>query len=139
MTELQKLKKKCYKQNGQPRKDASEADLKRIKQLRDAEPLSQTDINEAQKREENRQEQAEKEFKDKRQGNSNATATLPPDPAIDKPVQEEHPRVKTLKQALSIFAQLEVDPGRQNEFVLIVRGVAITAGDVRDAREAMKV
>lgn len=144
MTELQELKKKWLGKNGQPHKNAPPAAIVRIKQLRDAEPLSQTDIDVANKREEEQKEKDIAAFKARQQGKSNTAtdgggAPQPADPALDKPAQREHPRIEKLKAALSIFAQLEVDPGRQNEFVLIVRGVAITAGDVRDAREAMKV
>jgi hypothetical protein len=51
----------------------------------------------------------------------------------------EDPRVAELKLALEPFARLEAEDWRKDDNVLIVRGVSITAGDVRRAIEAMKV
>ena len=49
----------------------------------------------------------------------------------------EHPRIVALKEALLPFTQIEAHETRPNEFVLITRGISITAGDVRKARKAM--
>ena len=57
--------------------------------------------------------------------------------AIPTPVED--PRIAELKLAIEPFTKIEADDGRSDEFVLIVRGVSITAGDVRRAVEAMKI
>lgn len=147
MTELQKLKKKCLTDKGVPRQDASKADLARMKQLQDAEPVSAADIATAEKREAEQHEKEVADFNARQQEKSStvtagvcgAPAPQPADPALDKTAQQEHPRIKTLKGALLVFTQLEVDPSRDDAFVLINRGTAITAGDVRKARTAMSV
>ncbi len=143
MTELQGLKKKCLTKKGVIKRDVSEADLKRMKQLQDAEPVSAEDIAIAEKREDLRLEQDKADFKVKQQEKSN-TANVggeilqPADPALDKIAQQEHPRIKKLKAALLPFSQIQQDPMRDASTVLITRGVSITAGDVRNAIEAMK-
>lgn len=143
-TELSKLKKKCLKQDGQPRADAKSADLVRLKQLIDGEGLSKAEIEEAQKREEENKQKDIDDYKERMAAKKTATETgqpeRQPDSALDvPPAAAEHPRIQTLKQALLKFSQLEVNETRANEFILINRGVAITAGDVRQARRAMSV
>ncbi len=144
MTELQSLKKKCLTEKGVIKKDASEVDLKRMKQLQDAEPVSAEDIAIAEKREEERKEKDVADFKVRQQEKSN-TANVggeirqPADPALDKIAQQEHPRIAKLKAALLPFSQIQQDPGRDASTVLITRGVSITAGDVRNAIGAMQV
>lgn len=137
MTELETLKKKCLKKDGTPRKDATGRDLARLKQLQDAEPLSQAELDESKRREEERHAKEVEEFKKRQQ--QPAQISAPPDKALDKPVAEEHPRIKALKEALLPFTNLECHESRPDDFILINRGVAITAGDVRKARKAMRV
>ena len=69
------------------------------------------------------------------------TTTQKPGPkkAAEAPQPAEDPRIVELKLALEPFTELEVDEGRSDEFVLIVRGVSITAGDVRRAQMAIKI
>lgn len=147
-TELTKLKAKCLKQDGSPRKDATGADLARLKQLQDAEPLTKEELEEAGKREETRKQKDIDDYKKNQQKRQAAHAVLAgvgppstePDPALDvPPPPAEHPRIATLKQALMPFTMLEVHESRPDEFILINRGTAITAGDVRTARKVMKI
>lgn len=56
---------------------------------------------------------------------------------LDQPA--EHPRIAQIKEALLPFTKIEAHDSRPNEFILFTRGVAITAGDVRKARKAMKI
>ncbi len=147
-TELSKLKKKCLKKDGQPRADASSEDLLRMKILIDGEGLSRGDIEEAQKRE---QEKHDKEVADYKARTAAKGAEVggqtvaPADPSLNVPAPApEHPRIATLKTALLPFTQLEVQETRPDEFVLLRTGNsglggAITAGDVRQARRAMSV
>ena len=129
MTELQKLKQK--KKAGK----ATPADLTRLKQLQDGEPLSASDLEEAEKREANRKAADKKAYEDKHNTVSGAGAVA--DVALDTPA--EHPRIAEIKQALMPFTQIEAHDSRPDEFVLITRGISITAGDVRKARQAMKI
>lgn len=141
-TELSKLKKKCLKKDGQPRADAKSEDLLRMKILMDGEGLSKAEIDEAQKREQERKDKEIADFKARKAAEKGAAGQLAPqaDPSLDTPaVAAEHPRIAALKQALLPFTQLEVNETRQDEFILVNRGVAITAGDVRTARRAMKI
>lgn len=145
MTELQSFKKKCLNEKGNRKQNVSEADWKRMKQLQDAEPVSANDIKEAEKRETSRLEKDRADFKARQQEKSNttgddiATAPQPADPALDKQTAQEHPRIVTLKSAIEIFSKIQFDPSRDDSTVLIVRGVSITAGDVKKAIEAMKI
>lgn len=139
MTELGKLKKKCLK-DGLPRSDARSHDLVRLKQLQDGEPLSKAELEEAQKREAEKKEKDISDYKEKQKANQRASGEAPPHATpsgLDQPV--EHPRIAQIKQALLPFTQLEVNETRADEFILINRGVAITAGDVRAARRAMRL
>lgn len=51
----------------------------------------------------------------------------------------EDPRVAELKRALEPFAKIDAEERHKDDAVIIVRGVEITAGDVRRAAKAMKV
>lgn len=140
MTELEQLKKKCLKVDGTPRKDATGPDLARLKVLRDADPLSQAELDEAKKREAENKEKEITDYKARMAAKNTAAETGQPvpqaDPALDKPVPPpEHPRITELKQALMPLANLAVEESRPNEFILVTRGVSITAGDVRRAKE----
>lgn len=148
-TELTRLKAKCLKKDGMPRRDAKAEDLLRLKQLQDAEPLTKAELEEAEKREAKQKEIDVLDYKarmaakttvdenrDIRMALHHGTTT---DPELDKPKTTEHPRIATLKDALRVFTQLEVHPSRPDEFILIQRGVAVTAGDVRQAQKAMKI
>jgi hypothetical protein len=142
MTELEQLKKKCLKADGQPRKDATGPDLKRLKMLRDAEPLSRKELDEAQRRENEQKAKEVEDFKARKAAEKTAAATGQPIPqadlALDVPaVAPEHPRITALKQALFPLANLAVEESRPNDFILVNRGVAITAGDVRRAKALM--
>ena len=144
MTELQNLKKKCLTPTGQRKKNASEADWKRMKQLQDNEPVSAADIKAAEEREAKRKEDDIADFKAKKAEKSNTTTgegdiATAPDPTLDKQAPQEHPRIAALKKALLPFSQIQQDPGRDASTVLINRGIAITAGDVRNAIEAMRI
>lgn len=141
MTELQTLKKK--KKEGK----ATPEDLTRLKQLQDGEPLSANDLEIAKQREADRKAN-DKAAYDARQkektgaittGNVKvgADVTIVKDPSLDIP--PDHPRIMEIKRALTPFTKIEVHDSRPNEFVLFTRGVAITAGDVRAARKAMKL
>lgn len=128
MTELQTLKRK--KKTGK----ASPEDLTRLKVLQDGEPLSTADLEEAKKREEKRAEANKKAY--------DAKHSRPAPPAeVDKTldIPAEHPRIAKIKEALLPFTQIEAHITRADDFVLFTRGVKITAGDVRKAREAMKL
>lgn len=143
-TELTKLKAKCLKGDGSPKKTATGPELARLKQLQDAEPLNKEELAEAQKRQEHQHEKEVEDYKQRMATKARAEQTgIPesqPDPALNvPPPSAEHPRITTLKQALMPFTQLEVHESRPDEFILINRGTAITAGDVREARRAMKV
>ncbi len=141
MTELETLKKK--KKAGK----ATPADLTRLKVLQDGEPLSAKDLEAAKQREADRVAADKKAFEDKqkiqastRQGGyeqMEGVSSASVGPALDIPA--EHPRIQALKQALKPFTQIEADDSRPDEFVLFVRGAAITAGDVRKARKAMSI
>ena len=140
MTELQTLKKK--KKEGK----ATPEDLTRLKQLQDGEPLSANDLEVAKQREADRKA-ADKAAYDAKQ-RAKSVAHLKNHPAFEGPVLEpeegldippDHPRIEQLKLALKPFTKIEVHDSRPNEFVLFTRGVAITAGDVRAARKAMKI
>ena len=137
-TELTKLKAKCLNKDGSPKKGATGPDLARLKQLQDAEPLTKEELAEAQKRETQRHEADVAAFQVKQEAKivSKVLAEVgkPADPAMmDKVEPTEHPRITTLKQALMPFTMLEVHESRPDEFILINRGTAITAGDVRAA------
>jgi len=138
-TELSKLKKKCLKKDGTPRKDATGKDLARLKQLQDAQPLTTAELEEAKKREDAQKAKDIAAYKARMESQAAAGSTIPPaDPKLDKPQPAaEHPRIGALKAALLPFTGLEVHESRPDEFILINRGVAITAGDVRAARRAM--
>ena len=142
-TELTKLKKKCLKKDGSPRADATGPDLARLKQLQDAEPLSKQELEEAGTREESRKQKDIDDYKARKESQTRAAQTgIPeaqPDKALDVPQPAEHPRIIDLKQALMPFTMLEVHESRPDDFILINRGTAITAGDVRTARKAMKI
>jgi hypothetical protein len=144
MTELETLKKKCLKKDGSPRADATGRDLARLKVLKDAEPLTNAELEEAAKREEAQKEADKETYRKRMAAKAHAAATgqtiPPPDPALDvPPPPPEHPRVSNLKQCLMPLANLEVHESRPDEFILVNRGVAITAGDVRRARKAMTI
>ena len=167
MTELQKLKAKCYNKDGSVKVGATPADLARYKQLQDGEPLKQSELDEAKKREEERLEQDKADFKARqeakvggaasqevpsRQENIGMRQVAGPAPVaevggtIGEVITQssldqapEHPRIKELKDALRIFTQIEAHDSRPDDFVLFTRDVSITAGDVRRARKAMKV
>lgn len=143
-TELTKLKKKCLKKDGTPRKDATGIDLARLKQLQDSEPLTEAELEEAQKREDKQLEKDKADYKARMAAKANAAETGEPEPRPDKRLDKpqpaaEHPRINKLKEALEPFTKLEVHESRPDEFILINRGVAITAGDVRAAQRAMKL
>jgi len=139
MTELQTLKKK--KKEGK----ATAADLTRLKLLQDGEPLSTADLEEAKQRERDRKakDKADYEAKKKAKAGNPPVASdrksEPPhaNPTLDVPA--DHPRIVAIKEALLPFTQIEAHDSRPNEFVLFTRGVSITAGDVRQARRAMKL
>lgn len=141
-TELEQLKKKCLKKDGQPRLDATGPDLARLKVLRDADPLSQAELNEAKKREAENKEKEITDYKARMAAKNRAAATgqpIPqPDAALDVPaIAPEHPRITALKQALMPLANLAVEESRPDDFILVNRGVAITAWDVRRAKALM--
>lgn len=133
MTEMQKLKIKKTKGTASP------AELTRLKQLQDGEPLSEADLENAKKREEEREAQDKADYKVKRDKD---VLTAPKAPIVGTPatsldIPPEHPRIVALKEALLPFTQIEAHDSRPNEFILITRGISITAGDVRKARKAM--
>lgn len=136
MTELEQLKAKCLKKDGSPRKDAKSHDLVRLKQLQDGEPLTEAELKEAKRREAQRHEQEVKAYKEKHQSKQPAQPA-PKTAASEYDQPADHPRIQKIKQALMPFTQLEVHESRPDDFILINRGVAITAGDVRLARKAM--
>jgi len=127
MTEMQKLKIKKTKGTASP------TDLTRLKLLQDGEPLSVGDLAEAKRREE------ERKVKDKEEFEARQKTAVPAvqDKSLDVP--PEHPRITKIKEALLPFTQIEAHDSRPNEFVLLTRGVSITAGDVRKARKAMRI
>ncbi len=152
MTEIQTLKAKCYNKNGSVKKGATAADLTRLKQLQDGEPLSAADLEVSKAREEKRAEQDKKDYEARQTAKANTPMTQVPGPtpvaevggnvgevmtpaSLDPP--PEHPRIKELKDALRIFTQIEANDTRPDDFVLFARGVCVTAGDVRRARKAM--
>ena len=131
MTELQKLKGK--KKAGKLTPDEEV----RLKQLIDGEPISATELAEAKKREADRLAQDKADYAAKHPARGPEPI---PDPALDAPQQPaEHPRVAAIKAALLPFTQIECHPTRANEFILFNRGVSITAGDIRNAKAAMKL
>lgn len=131
MTELQRLKN--LKKAGK----ASQVQLDRLKQLQDGEPLSAKDLAAAQQRETERAAKDKAEYDAKHKSETTEEHTLPQDTDLDVPA--EHPRIAKLKQALMPFTQIEAHNSRPDEFVLFTRGISITAGDVRAARQAMKL
>jgi len=135
MTELQTLKKK--KKDGK----ATDQELTRLKLLQDGEPLSKTDLENAKKREDDRKAQDKKEYDERMEASVPASVSPVVAASVDKSlnVPAEHPRIAQIKEALLPFTQIEAHDSRPNEFVLFTRGVAITAGDVRKARKAMKI
>ena len=136
-TELQTLKIK------KRMKKASPEELTRLKQLQDGEPLSAKDLEEAKKREEDRKVADKKAYDARKQVTSNVPADRKSEPPHANPVSfdppPDHPRIAKLKEALLPFTMIEAHPSRPNEFILLTRGVSITAGDVRKARKAMKL
>ncbi len=76
MTELETLKAKCYNKNGSVKKGATAADLTRLKQLQDGEPLSAADLEVAKQREEDRVAQDKADYEARQQAKVNAT-TVP--------------------------------------------------------------
>ena len=136
MTELETLKKK--KKAGK----ASAEDLVRLKQLIDGEPLSAADLDNAKQREAERAETAKAEFAARQKTKAAevpAEAASAEGPTATLDVPADHPRIAALKTALLPFTQIEAHSSRPNEFVLFNRGIAITAGDVRAACEAMRL
>ena len=142
MTEMATLKKK--------KKDnkATQADLERLKILQDAEPLTVGEIAEAQRREDDRAAKDKADFEAKQRGGQPIVADIPGEikggpgavqTASSLDIPAEHPRIVKLKAALMPFTQLEAHHSRPDDFILITRGVSITAGDVRAAIEAMKL
>lgn len=150
MTELQTLKKK--KKEGK----ANAEDLTRLKLLQDGEPLSASDFEKAKEREEDRAVADKKEYDERKEASAKlsvssggestgtpvgyvkeGTVIASQEPSLDQP--PEHPRIAQIKEALLPFTQIEAHDSRANEFVLFTRGIAITAGDVRRARKAMKL
>lgn len=138
-TELQTLKKKKKEGKAKPE------DLTRLKLLQDGEPLSATDLEEAKKREEDRKDADKKAYderiklqvKQHEKTTKDICVAALADTSLDQP--PEHPRIAQIKEALLPFTQIEAHDSRANEFVLFTRGIAITAGDVRKARKAMKI
>ena len=143
MTELQELKEKCLKRDGSQKKGATAVDLARLKELRDGEPLSEADLAEVQKRQEERATKDKADFEARQVAKATEVPTESPEqpqgatPSLDAP--PEHPRIEALKKALLPFTMIEANVSRPNEYVLFRRGVAITAGDIRNARKAMKL
>ena len=134
MTEMEALKKK--KKGGK----ATAEDLTRLKQLQDGEPLSAADLDAAKKREADRVTADKTAFDAKHAAGARGldvkeTSAAPSD--LDVPA--EHPRITAIKQVLMPFTQIEAHDSRPNEFILFTRGISITAGDVRKARQAMKL
>lgn len=156
-TELERLKRKCLNKDGTPKKTAKAEDLVRLKVLIDAEPLTKEDIEEAKRREKERQAKAVADYQNKKaqqlptqqEGPAEAAVHQPAgqdvghveeqkhDPSLDIP--KDHPRIMKLKEALQIFTKIECHPSRPDDFILFTRGVAITAGDVRAAQRAMNI
>ena len=126
MTEKATLKRK--KKAGK----ATQADKERLKILQDAEPLTAGEIAEAQRREDDRAAKDKADFAARRGYKAEVDSNT-----LDIPA--EHPRIVKLKVALMPFTQLEAHHSRPDDFILITRGVSITAGDVRAAIEAMKL
>lgn len=135
MTELETLKKK--KKDGK----ATPEDLTRLKTLQDGEPLSAADLEKAKQREADRAEKAKADFAARQKAKQGNVETAPgaAQTASSLDLPADHPRIAAIKQALMPFTQIEVHSSRPNEFTLFTRGIAITAGDVRAAREAMKL
>lgn len=139
MTELQKLKAK--KKAGK----ATAEDLTRLKQLQDGEPLSAKDLKVARQREKDRVKADKEAFEARHAATAKPLEVNESDGATPKQetdaldIPPDHPRIVELKQALMPFTQIEAHASRPDEFVLITRGISITAGDVRKARKAMKL
>lgn len=137
MTELETLKKK--KKDGK----ATPGDLTRLKLLQDGEPLSASDLEVAKKREEDRKAADKAAFETRKE--TKAEEIPPVGPQVNHPdtaildIAPDHPRIVKMKEALLPFTQIEAHDSRPDEFVLFTRGVAITAGDIRKARRAMKL
>ena len=132
MTEMQKLKIKKTKGTASP------AELTRLKVLQDGEPLSEADLENAEKREEERKTKDKADYKAKQRAKDVLTAPKAPIIGMSSlDIPPEHPRIVALKEALLPFTQIEANDTRPNEFVLFTRGISITAGDVRKARKAM--
>ena len=132
MTELQKLKKK--KKDGK----ATPGDLTRLKLLQEGEPLSKADLENAKKREADREAKDKADYDARKKDKEDVievNEALLADTTLDIPA--EHPRIAKIKQALMPFTQIEAHDSRPDEFVLLTRGISITAGDVRQARKAM--
>lgn len=129
-TELESLKMK------KRMKKATPEDLTRLKLLQDGEPLSAEDLAEAKKREEERKAKDKEEFEANRKVNAPVSIS-PVDKSLDVP--PEHPRIMKMKEALLPFTMIEAHDSRPDDFILLTRGVSITAGDVRKARKAMKI
>lgn len=130
-TEMESLKMK------KQMKKATPAELKRLKELQDGEPLSTADLEEAKRREEERGTADKAAFAAKHKTKDEAAVEVPADTSLDTPA--EHPRILQIKFALLPFTRIEADDSRPDDFVLFTRGVKITAGDVRNARKAMKL
>lgn len=146
VTELQKLKEKKKQGKLTPEEEI------RLKQLIDGEPITKADLAEAQRREAERLEEDKAYYKARHGKTTEGEIKEQVDEvrtgheAGDHVVVEtsldpttEHPRITKLKEALRPFTMIECHPTRPNEFILFTRGVAITAGDVRTAKKAMKI
>lgn len=142
-TELETLKQKCLKADGQPKADATGKDLARLKQLQDGEPISKAELAEAKKREAENKAKDIADYKARKAAEAGAVAGQPvpqADPALNlPPAPAEHPRIAALKTALLPFTQLTVHESRSDDFILMVIGGTITAGDVRAATRAMQI
>ncbi len=56
-----------------------------------------------------------------------------------EPIPTEDPRIVELKLALEPFTKITAEERFKDDAVIIVRGVSITAGNVRRAQKAMKI
>lgn len=144
-TELQSLKMKKRMSKATPE------DLTRLKLLQDGEPLSAADLENAREREEERKATDKVDYAARQKGKQPKTITLDDqaesmkmmarlgseDKTLDIP--SEHPRIAQIKEALLPFTKIEAHDSRPDEFTLFTRGISITAGDVRNARKAMKL
>lgn len=138
-TELESLKMKKRMNKATPK------ELERLKILQDGEPLSESDLENAKKREADRAiADTAAFFEAKQKAGATVTASsggtsmaTPVDTSLDVP--PDHPRIAQMKAALEPFTKIEAHDSRPDEFVLFTRGISITAGDVRKARKAMKL